>query len=152
MGGPLQKHPVLNRRNSNRCRKYGNWCVAAALTSIILLAPLLVLGTRTIGRPEDTNPFFKLGVVLFMLACLFYILSFYHWLRRKYTLDDILESNKRLGTALLSLSVLAVLVDAVIAVKGYDHKMLELGVYSFGAAIFFFIRAVYSYFKERFST
>jgi glucan phosphoethanolaminetransferase (alkaline phosphatase superfamily) len=126
--------------------------VAASLTSIIILAPLLVLGTSAIGRPEDTNPFIKLGVVLFMLACFFYVLTFYHWLTRKYTLDDILESNKRLGTALLSLSVIAVLIDAVIADKGYDHKMLELGVFSFGAAMFFFSRAVYSYFKKRSST
>lgn len=129
-------------------RKYGNWCVAAALTSIILLAPLLVLGTRTIGRPEDTNPFIKIGAVLLMLACLFYVLSFYHWLRRKYTLDDILESNKRLGTTLLTLSVFAVLIDAVITDKGYDHKMLELGVFSFGASVFFFIRAVCGHLKS----
>ena len=130
--------------------KVGHWCIVGSLTSIILLAPLLVLGTRTIGRPEDTNPFIKLGVVLFMLACLFYILSFYHWLRRKYTVDDILESNKRLGTALLSLSVLAVLIDAVIADKGYEHQMLELGVYSFGAAMFFFSRALLKWISESF--
>ena len=128
--------------------KVGHWCIVGSLTSIILLAPLLVLGTRTIGRPEDTNPFIKLGVVLFILACLFYILSFYYWLRRKYTLDDILESNKRLGTALLTLSVLAVLIDAVIADKGYDHKMLELGVYGFGASVFFFSKAVYEHLKS----
>ena len=132
-----------------RFSKYGNILVGSSAICIILLAPLLVLGTRTIGRPEDTNPFIKLGVVLLMLACLFYILSFYHWLRRKYTLDDFLVSNKRLGTALLTLSVLAVLIDAFIPAKGYDHKMLELGVYSFGAALFFFIRAVYSWFKEK---
>ena len=128
--------------------KYGNVLVGSSAICIILLAPLLVLGTRTIGRPEDTNPFIKLGVVLLILACFFYVLSFYHWLRRKYTLDDILESNKRLGTALLSLSVLAVLIDAVIADKGYDHKMLELGGYSFGASFFFFIRALYGHLKS----
>jgi hypothetical protein len=130
--------------------KVGHWCIVGSLTSVIILAPLLVLGTRTIGRPEDTNPFIKLGVVLLMLACLFYMLSFYHRLRRKYTLDDILESNKRLGTALLSLSALAVLIDAVIADKGYEHQVLELGVYSFGAAMFFFSRAVYGHLKSWF--
>lgn len=131
-----------------RFSKYGNILVGSSAMCIIILAPLLVLGTRTIGRPEDTNPFIKLGVVLFLLACLFYILSFYHWLRRKYTVDDILESNKRLGTALLTLSVLAVLIDAVIADKGYDHKMLELGVYGFGASVFFFSKAVYEHLKS----
>ena len=69
-----------------------------------------------------------------MLACLSYILSLNRWLRQKYTLDDILESNKRLGAALLSLSVLTVLIDAVFADKGSDHKMLELGVYNYVAA------------------
>jgi hypothetical protein len=130
--------------------KYGNVLVGSSALCIIILAPLLILGTRTIGRPEDTNPFIKVGVVLFLLACFFYALSFYHWLRRKYTLDGILESNKRLGIALLLLSVLAVLMDAVIDDKGYDHKMLELGVYSFGAAMFFFSRAVYGHLKSWF--
>jgi O-antigen/teichoic acid export membrane protein len=71
------------KKSKIRVFRTANWLFVASILTKVLGPVFFILGTRTIGRPDDVNPLTTLGTYGLAASLVLYSISFYRWVKWK---------------------------------------------------------------------